>query len=381
MELESEVKVPGLECNRSLHKGVLFVNNMVIKEPEYGIFFTDVFDDRILGNNIKQQQDEVINKINTLWKVVSEKLDNTPTRSVSKNFVVYANVVSHNHQENGAPSKKGNIKDPSKLLAQKYQEKSSLGGQDGNFPSPKRVHFVNTMTIIKKEDEPKETRILEPNAIERNDRNITVEVEEMVEKESRDSKTIVEEGESSDIGCNDETSNLGDKACKNERKIGEEGELIEYDQPLDLVNTRDELVYETLIEKMSSYSLNFYFRIKKGDPSNLKVPCMIGQKGLITLTYGIKEVTFKTPYKDPEMEDLTSEGHDLLSSRVILSDNDFRRGCESPLDLEDGFYKDVDKRGPYYNWKIERLDLKGPLKPRIVGQAKESRKESDSESS
>ncbi|GJT53429.1 hypothetical protein Tco_0988483 [Tanacetum coccineum] len=46
MELEPEIKVPGLECNRSLPNGVPFVNNMVIKEPEYGIFFTDVFGDQ-----------------------------------------------------------------------------------------------------------------------------------------------------------------------------------------------------------------------------------------------------------------------------------------------------------------------------------------------
>ncbi|GJT61071.1 retrovirus-related pol polyprotein from transposon TNT 1-94 [Tanacetum coccineum] len=83
--------------------------------------------------------------------------------------------------------------------------------------------------------------------------------------------------------------------------------------------------------------------------------------GLITFTDEIKEVTFKTPYKDPEIEDLTSEGHDLLSSTVILSNDDFRRGCESPLDLEDGFYKDVDKLGLDYNWKIKRLDIEGPL--------------------
>ncbi|GJY54789.1 hypothetical protein Tco_0446453 [Tanacetum coccineum] len=43
MELEPEIKVPGLECNRSLPKGVPFVNNMVIEELEYMIFFTDVF--------------------------------------------------------------------------------------------------------------------------------------------------------------------------------------------------------------------------------------------------------------------------------------------------------------------------------------------------
>nr|GEY43051.1 copia protein [Tanacetum cinerariifolium] len=46
MELEPKIKVPGLECNRSLPKGVSFVNNMVIEEPEYGIFFTDVFGDQ-----------------------------------------------------------------------------------------------------------------------------------------------------------------------------------------------------------------------------------------------------------------------------------------------------------------------------------------------
>ncbi|GJT96329.1 hypothetical protein Tco_1091847 [Tanacetum coccineum] len=43
MKLEPEVKVPGLKCNRSLPEGVLFVNHMVIEEPEYGIFFIDVF--------------------------------------------------------------------------------------------------------------------------------------------------------------------------------------------------------------------------------------------------------------------------------------------------------------------------------------------------
>ncbi|GKA18768.1 hypothetical protein Tco_0698683 [Tanacetum coccineum] len=46
MELEPKIKVPGLECKKSLHEGVPFVNNMVIEEPEYRIFFTDVFNPR-----------------------------------------------------------------------------------------------------------------------------------------------------------------------------------------------------------------------------------------------------------------------------------------------------------------------------------------------
>ncbi|GJX17275.1 retrotransposon protein, putative, ty1-copia subclass [Tanacetum coccineum] len=184
---------------------------------------------------------------------------------------------------------------------------------------------------------------------------------------------------------------------------------MEYEEPLDLVDTRDESVYESLIEKIPICSLNFDFRIEKEDPSNLKIPCMIGRKFianayididspmnvmslayyniirnqgyehreenfvgigkdmhvyignmsrvmdftimdsveanidpslsqivfgrpfveitrltldkknvLITFIDGIKEVTFKTPYRDPELDDLTSEGHDLLSSRMAL---------------------------------------------------------------
>ncbi|GJW63205.1 hypothetical protein Tco_0115089 [Tanacetum coccineum] len=45
IELEPEIRMPALECNMSLPEGVLFVNNMVIEEPEYGMFFIDVFGD------------------------------------------------------------------------------------------------------------------------------------------------------------------------------------------------------------------------------------------------------------------------------------------------------------------------------------------------
>ncbi|GJX07212.1 hypothetical protein Tco_0195144 [Tanacetum coccineum] len=216
-------------------------------------------------------------------------------------------------------------------------------------------------------------------------------------------------------------------------------EWLDFEEPLDLVDTSKESVYESLIKEMPKCSLNYDFRIKKGDPRNLKIPCMIGHKfmanayidvdllmnimslayyntirkngyeymgrnfiglgrdmhvfvgnmsyvmeftilenietnidpslsrvifgqpfaeiaclaidrkhGLMTLTDGTKEVTFKTPYKDPERSELSSEGHDLLSSRIILSEDDYDRGCRKPSDLEDGFYRDTIKLGPEY---------------------------------
>nr|GEY10214.1 hypothetical protein [Tanacetum cinerariifolium] len=46
MKLEPETRIPGLECNQTLLENVMFVNNMVIEEPEYRIFFTDEFGDQ-----------------------------------------------------------------------------------------------------------------------------------------------------------------------------------------------------------------------------------------------------------------------------------------------------------------------------------------------
>ncbi|GJR06309.1 hypothetical protein Tco_0529293 [Tanacetum coccineum] len=46
MELEPKIRILRLECNRALPKNFPFVNNMVIEEPEYGIFFTGEFGDQ-----------------------------------------------------------------------------------------------------------------------------------------------------------------------------------------------------------------------------------------------------------------------------------------------------------------------------------------------
>ncbi|GJZ09313.1 protein kinase-like domain, concanavalin A-like lectin/glucanase domain protein, partial [Tanacetum coccineum] len=219
----------------------------------------------------------------------------------------------------------------------------------------------------------------------------------------------------------------------------EEIEWLDVEGPLNLVDTGEEAIYESLIKEMPECSLNYYFRIKKGDPQKLRIPCMIGHKfiaktyidvdlpmnimslayynsirksgyeyrginfvgvgedihvfvgnmcyvmdftilenteanidpslshvvfgrpfveiaclainrkhGLMTFTDGIKEITFKTPYKDPERRELSSEVHDLLSSRIILSEDDYDRGCRKPSNLEDGFYRDTIKLGPEY---------------------------------
>ncbi|GJU18481.1 protein kinase-like domain, concanavalin A-like lectin/glucanase domain protein [Tanacetum coccineum] len=273
--------------------------------------------------------------------------------------------------------------------------------------------------------------------------NENIKGDNMLEKESKAPEIVVKEGESRNLGNDNKTSELG-----YEGEIEKKGEWTDDEQPLDLVDVRKDLVYETLIKKISSCSLNFDFRIEKGDPSNLKIPRMIGhtfianayinldlpmnvmslayynairnqgyeyrglnfvgiekdmhvfmgnmshvidftilenveanidpslshvvldcpfveitklildrEQGLITFMDWIKEVTFRTPYRDLEMDDLTSDGRDLLLSRVILSEDDYMRGCERPSDLESGFYKEILKLGPSYKKEIKRIDL------------------------
>ncbi|GJX32851.1 hypothetical protein Tco_0242706 [Tanacetum coccineum] len=76
----------------------------------------------------------------------------------------------------------------------------------------------------------------------------------------------------------------------------------------------------------------------------------------MTFTDETKEITFKTPYKDPQRSEFSSKGNDLLSSRVILSEDDYDRGCRKPSDLEEGFYSDTIKLGPEY---VTRMDDEG----------------------
>nr|GFB15078.1 hypothetical protein [Tanacetum cinerariifolium] len=51
-------------------------------------------------------------------------------------------------------------------------------------------------------------------------------------------------------------------------------EWLDVEEPLDLVDTSEESVYESLIKEMPKCSLNYDFKIKKGDPRNLKIPCI-----------------------------------------------------------------------------------------------------------
>ncbi|GJW41286.1 hypothetical protein Tco_0067131 [Tanacetum coccineum] len=180
--------------------------------------------------------------------------------------------------------------------------------QNQKSSSPKHVLFVNTITIIRKEDEPMEAGIIEPNETKNNDHNTIVEDED-----------------------------------KGQNFIGIGRDMHVF------VGNMSHVMDFTILEKIKA-NIDPSLSHVVFDRPFVKITKLIldREQGLITFTDGIKKVTFKTPYRDSEMDDLTSDEHDLLSSRVILSEDYYRRGCERASNIESGFYMNVDKLGPSY---------------------------------
>ncbi|GKD47400.1 hypothetical protein Tco_1272045 [Tanacetum coccineum] len=95
-----------------------------------------------LRTQLEQQQDDMISKINLLWKAVSEKLDDAPIRDTAGNPVAQVNFTSTNDPIREELRGMG-IKSPSKLLSLKYLSQSSLAEQNRN-PSSQKVFTFTT---------------------------------------------------------------------------------------------------------------------------------------------------------------------------------------------------------------------------------------------
>ncbi|GKE12820.1 MAK10-like protein [Tanacetum coccineum] len=147
----------------------------------------DSYQERRLSSleaQLEWQQDDMINKINILPKVFSEKLNDTSTRDTTGDIMAHVNVASTNQIEKEELRRKG-IKSPYKLLSLKYLSQTSLEEQNRNPSSLKRVHFIKSVVIIRKEDEVREKENVNSNATEYNDHEMTAKAEENVEEESK----------------------------------------------------------------------------------------------------------------------------------------------------------------------------------------------------
>ncbi|GJZ36112.1 retrovirus-related pol polyprotein from transposon TNT 1-94 [Tanacetum coccineum] len=135
-----------------------------------------------LRTQLEQQQDDMISKINLLWKAVFEKLDDAPLCDTAGGPTAQMNFTSTDYHTKEELRSKG-IKSPSKLLSPKYLSQSSIIEQNQNPSSPKCVHFVNSIVILNKENEAEEEGSVEPSKTNYTNRKNANETDEEVERE------------------------------------------------------------------------------------------------------------------------------------------------------------------------------------------------------
>nr|GEV66182.1 protein kinase-like domain, concanavalin A-like lectin/glucanase domain protein [Tanacetum cinerariifolium] len=195
-----------------------------------------------LRTQLGQQQDNMISKINVLWKTVSEKLDDTPIHNTAGSPKAQMNFTSTNcHTEEELQSKG--------IKSLKYLSRSSLAELSKNPASPKRVHFDDSIIILNKEDEVKKERSMKPSATEYRNHEMTVEDEEEVESEEEVEEETEEETEV------------------------EEEDNREY---FDTFPTMNELRYHQWLLKNPRPPW-VKAKIRTEDVNNVKFSCMIGQ--------------------------------------------------------------------------------------------------------
>ncbi|GJU53225.1 MAK10-like protein [Tanacetum coccineum] len=108
-----------------------------------------------LEAQLGQQQDDMVSKINLLWKAVSEKLDDTPTRNTAGNPTAQMNFASTNYLTKEELRGKG-IKSPSKLLSLKYLSQSSLDDEAKESAKSRATEYKDHEMTVEREEEFKE---------------------------------------------------------------------------------------------------------------------------------------------------------------------------------------------------------------------------------
>ncbi|GKA46495.1 zinc finger, CCHC-type containing protein [Tanacetum coccineum] len=134
-----------------------------------------------LRTQLEQQQDDMIGKINLLWKTVSEMLNNVSTPENARNSMASKSIEAISHAEKEELRKNG-IKSLSKLFSPKYLSLASIKELNKNLSALKRVHFVNSIIILSKDSDIEEEDVSSINVHEHDLGNMMRNKEEVKEK-------------------------------------------------------------------------------------------------------------------------------------------------------------------------------------------------------
>ncbi|GJX23864.1 hypothetical protein Tco_0228309 [Tanacetum coccineum] len=228
-----------------------------------------------------------------------------------------------------------------KLLSPKYQSQSSLGEYNRSSSSPKRVYFVNTITVIRKEDESREIDAMKSDASKDMGRNIIIEVDKKAEKGLESFETVIKEEETEE----------------------EEEDDSEY---FDTFPTVEELGYHEWILKIPRPAwLHYHWIMSKGLESRKKPSNPIKISNFVGRVRGLKVFVVNFTYECDfiVLEDTTSIIYYHLGELVF--GKPFVRKTRLVYDKEKGtmmFERDNEKitfKMPYKMERFNHIDFEG----------------------
>ncbi|GJT61170.1 hypothetical protein Tco_1004703 [Tanacetum coccineum] len=222
-----------------------------------------------LITQLGQQQDDMIEKINFLWRTVSKKFNDVSTPENTRNSMALKSIAAISHDEREELRKKG-IKSPSKLFSPKYLSPASIKELNKNPLAPKRVHFVNSIVILSKDSDTEEdvattnARRCDLSKMARGNKEVKQQGKEEDEMETNvEIKEVIEE-EESEFETNEEVEEI--------LKVEEEDED---DENFNSFPTMKELSHHEWLLN-NPRSLWVKARIRAGSLNNIKISCMIG---------------------------------------------------------------------------------------------------------
>ncbi|GKC10401.1 MAK10-like protein [Tanacetum coccineum] len=118
-----------------------------------------------LRTQLKQKHDDMIGKINLLWKTITEKLNDVSTPENAGNSMAPKSIATISQVEREELKNK-EIKSLSKLFSLKYLSPVSIKELNKNLSAPKRVHFVNSIVVLSKDSDTKEKDVSSTNTRE-----------------------------------------------------------------------------------------------------------------------------------------------------------------------------------------------------------------------
>ncbi|GJT93775.1 MAK10-like protein [Tanacetum coccineum] len=244
--------------------------------------------------------------------------------------------------------------------------------QDRYSSSPKRVHFINTITILSKEDEPRETKIVKSDT-KGNDHDTIIKVEELEdeEKEEKDDPKYIYTNPPLPP---DPSISFVTKVRKLNSFL-ESLNLVPPPSNTQFVCTKEnegDIMFVEIIKKYDDSSEDElegdesaiteeleveYFDIVEGCPSNMKIPCNIGhvlvEKGyidqnspmsvmtrIVKFTNGADEIAYKMPHNIDKFNSLSDLGKKHTKSVYFRNGDDKRRGVDYVMNKILGFYRE-----------------------------------------